>query len=89
MSANEGRVFVCHGVPSGASPGSAAAHLAYQAFTEGDLTPDLGRRLGEHATKLEKQGVPRRYQRCCIHADLPCDCLDNNHIGLSACFLSL
>jgi hypothetical protein len=73
----------------GAEDAGDSGRPAMQDPSEGDLTPDLGRRLGEHAAKLEKQGVPRRYQRCCIHADLPCDCLDNNHIGLSACFLSL
>ena len=51
----------------GAEDAGDGGRPAMQHPAEGDLPPDLGRRLGEHAAKLEKQGVPRRYQKCRIH----------------------
>jgi len=68
-------------------PAAAPAVPALTETLKDDLPPDLGRGLGEHAAKMKKQGVPCRYQRCRIHAGLPCDGLDTYHIGWSACLL--
>ncbi len=61
---------------AGDGGGSATEHPA-----EGDLPPHMGRGLGEDATKLKDEGIPCRYQKCRIHADLLCDGLDTYHIG--------
>jgi hypothetical protein len=56
--------------------------------TQGDLLPGPGRRLGEGESKLLHQGIPCRYKRSSVHADISDVLRDNNYIGMSASFSS-